>query len=93
MSEKKNNDFFFQNKACRYFPCHKTDNIDDFNCMFCYCPLYMLGDKCGGDYKILENGIKDCSYCLVHHNVNAHEYIESKFDLIEELEQNNRHKE
>lgn len=31
---------FFQNKECEYFPCHKTENEEEFNCLFCYCPLY-----------------------------------------------------
>lgn len=87
MSDKN---FFIQNKNCEYFPCHKTNNIDDFNCMFCYCPLYMLGDKCGGNYKILENNIKDCSECLIPHRKNAHIYIENKFDLIKKYENKNR---
>ncbi len=42
---------FFQNKKCEYYPCHKVDNQDEFNCMFCFCPLYMLKDTCGGNYK------------------------------------------
>ena len=57
---------FFQNKKCEYFPCHKTDNIDNFNCIMCFCPLYTYKD-CGGNYKILKNGIKDCSKCLIPH--------------------------
>ena len=33
---------FVQNKACEYFPCHKTSDPENFNCLFCFCPLYML---------------------------------------------------
>ena len=58
---------FFQNKECEYFPCHKGIAEADFNCLFCYCPLYALGDKCGGQFVYLENGIKDCSNCLRPH--------------------------
>ena len=29
---------FFQHKECEFFPCHKTDHPEDFNCLFCYCP-------------------------------------------------------
>lgn len=32
---------FYQNKACEYFPCHPVDDPDSFNCLFCYCPLYL----------------------------------------------------
>lgn len=44
---------FFQNKECEYFPCHKVKNTENFNCLFCYCPLYALGDKCGGNFKYI----------------------------------------
>lgn len=39
--------------------CHQRDSIC---CLFCYCPLYEQQD-CGGDYKILRNGTKDCTDC------------------------------
>ena len=39
---------FFQHTACEFFPCHETAHPEDFNCLFCYCPLYALGDRCGG---------------------------------------------
>ena len=43
---------FFQNKECEYFPCHKTENEEEFNCLFCYCPLYRekkcIGNECEG---------------------------------------------
>ncbi len=38
----------FQHKNCEYFPCHKGVSEDVYNCLFCYCPLYMLKDACGG---------------------------------------------
>lgn len=58
---------FFQNKNCEYFPCHQGIDEENFNCLFCYCPLYALGDKCGGKFVYLENGVKDCSNCLRPH--------------------------
>lgn len=76
---------FFQNSKCEYFPCHEVKNSDNFNCLFCYCPLYALGEKCGGNFKYLENGIKDCSNCLVPHNPKGHDYIVSKYSEILEL--------
>lgn len=64
----KNNYKFFQNRECEYFPCHKVGKNceENFSCLFCYCPLYLIED-CGGNYKILENGIKDCSECILPH--------------------------
>lgn len=57
---------FVQNKECEYFPCHKVEE-DKFNCLFCYCPLYMLGDDCGGNVKYTDTGIKNCSDCTLPH--------------------------
>ena len=47
---------FFSHKNCEFFPCHKTDDPDNFNCLFCYCPLYALGDKCGGNFTYAYGG-------------------------------------
>lgn len=76
---------FCQNRQCEYFPCHKGIADADFNCLFCYCPLYALGDKCGGNFRYLENGIKDCSNCLVPHRRENYEFVMSKMDQIMEL--------
>ena len=77
---------FFQHKECEYFPCHKTDRIEDFNCLFCYCPLYMLGDKCGGNFTYTEKGIKSCMGCMVPHVRGNYEFINSKYsDIIENI--------
>ncbi len=65
---------FFANKSCVYFPCHKVENEEDFNCLFCYCPLYLL-EKCAGNPSIIANGIKDCSNCLVPHKPQNYELI------------------
>ena len=40
---------------------------ETFSCLFCYCPLYALGDQCGGNFSYTESGIKDCSKCLRPH--------------------------
>ena len=58
---------FFQNRNCEYFPCHAGADPETFSCMFCYCPLYALGDKCGGNFTYTDSGIKDCSACLRPH--------------------------
>ena len=58
---------FFCNRECEYFPCHAGVDEAAFNCLFCYCPLYALGAACGGDFVMLENGIKDCSGCTIPH--------------------------
>ena len=81
---------FFQNRDCEYFPCHETKHPADFNCLFCYCPLYTLGSRCGGSFKYLENGVKDCSGCLLPHGRGSYSYVVSKFPELMELAKKNR---
>lgn len=74
---------FFSHRECEYFPCHKTKDPDNFNCLFCYCPLYALGDQCGGNFKYTENGIKDCTNCLLPHKRENYDYITGRYkDLM-----------
>lgn len=73
---------FFQNTGCKYFPCHKTQSPEQFNCMFCYCPLYMLDDRCGGNFTYTPSGIKDCSNCLLPHSKGGYDYVNAKFQEI-----------
>lgn len=73
---------YFQHKTCEYFPCHKTDKPEDFNCLFCYCPLYALGKDCGGNFTYTESGIKDCSGCLIPHRRENYERIMAKMEQI-----------
>ena len=58
---------FFENRKCKYFPCH--EGLSDFNCLFCYCPLY--GRKnCPGNPQYISKGdrtIKVCSACTFPH--------------------------
>lgn len=70
-----NSYMFFQNKKCKYFPCHKNIKKKDFNCIFCYCPLYALKNKCMGNFLYLENGVKDCSNCNLPHLKNNYHII------------------
>lgn len=76
---------FFQNKACEYFPCHQGADPERFNCLFCFCPLYALGEKCGGNFRYTEDGIKDCSDCRVPHVPENYDRICSRFAEIAEL--------
>ena len=66
-----NSSKFFSNTNCEYFPCRKTDNPENFSCMFCYCPLYHMAE-CPDTPEILPNGIKDCTNCIFpHYNYDA----------------------
>ena len=73
---------YFCNRECEYFPCHKTENSDDFNCLFCYCPLYALGDRCGGNFRYIQGGIKDCSGCLFPHKRENYDKINARYGEI-----------
>ncbi|HBH3731151.1 TPA: cysteine-rich small domain-containing protein, partial [Clostridioides difficile] len=74
---------FFNHKDCEFFPCHKTNKPEEFNCLFCYCPLYALGENCGGNFKYTDKGIKDCSSCMLPHKKDNYNYIMGKFqDLV-----------
>ena len=81
---------FFQNRQCEYFPCHDDVPEEDFNCLFCYCPLYALGSRCGGNFVYLENGVKDCSRCLLPHGRGRYSYVLSKYPELAELAKKNR---
>lgn len=69
---------FFQNKKCPYFPCHTCNDPEQFSCLFCYCPLYVLGEQCGGNFTYTESGIKDCSSCLIPHRKENYDRITEK---------------
>ena len=71
---------FFSNRNCEYFPCHAGADPEDFNCLFCYCPLYYLGDRCGGNYTYTQQGVKDCSKCLIPHIRGNYGYVVRKFE-------------
>lgn len=87
MDEKKGNYSFFQNRECEYFPCHPGVKKEDFNCLFCYCPLYALGKNCGGAFTYDDKGIKDCSRCLIPHRRENYDYILKKYPDILRLMQ------
>ena len=82
---------FFQNKKCEYFPCHKGIPEADFNCLFCYCPLYTLGKSCGGNCEFLKNGIKSCMNCNFPHQRNNYDKIIARFQEIAKLAADSGH--
>lgn len=73
---------FFQNVECEYFPCHNRVNKEEFNCLFCYCPLYALGAGCGGNCTFTEQGIKDCSNCIVPHQREGYDAVMKKMPEV-----------
>ncbi len=62
---------FVTHRDCPYFPCHEGVPADEFNCLFCYCPLYTLGPDCGGNFTYNAHGYKDCTACAMPHRGDA----------------------
>ena len=73
---------FFQNRQCEYFPCHAGVPEDDFKCLFCYCPLYALGKKCGGRCRYNEKGNKVCTDCTFPHIKDNYSSIIARYTEI-----------
>ena len=76
---------FVQNRSCEYFPCHEGVAEDRFNCLFCFCPLYALGQECGGNFTYTSEGIKDCSRCLRPHDRDQYPAICQKLNQVIEM--------
>lgn len=76
---------FVQNRECEYFPCHQGADPEQFNCLFCYCPLYALADQCGGNFSYTKEGIKDCSACMKPHRRENYDWIMEKMPQLMEL--------
>jgi len=76
---------FFQNRRCEYFPCHEGVPEEEFNCLFCFCPLYALGRRCGGAVDYTEAGCKDCTHCTLPHWRENYGVILEKYGEIEKL--------
>lgn len=63
---------FFENKNCKYYPCHK--GLKEINCLFCFCPLFNT-DKC---FDISGNG--NCKNCTFPHKRENYKKIIKSLD-------------
>lgn len=73
----KHSHCFFENRECQYFPCHQ--GLTDFNCLFCYCPLYSFL-HCPGKPEWKEKDgrtIKVCTNCAFPHQPENYKKIVS----------------
>lgn len=71
---------FFNHVACEYYPCHDMEP-EKLNCLFCFCPLYCLGDTCGGAFRYIGE-VKDCSACTLPHRIESYDYLMAQFARI-----------
>ncbi len=85
MEDRKFDSSFFQNRDCRYFPCHQGVAEEDFNCLFCYCPLYALGKKCGGNCEYIGEGVKSCKGCAFPHHRQNYGRVIARYAEIQEV--------
>lgn len=71
----KNSYRFFENRECKYFPCHR--GIKEVNCLFCYCPLYREINCPGNPSYIKKDGkqIKVCTDCTFPHKSDNYDVI------------------
>ena len=83
---------YFSHRECEYYPCHDGADPDNFNCLFCYCPLYVLGEDCGGNFRYLPSGRKDCTMCLLPHNRKNYGYVTGRYRELAELMEKNKGK-
>lgn len=86
---------YFSHRKCEYFPCHEGADPENFNCLFCYCPLYALGENCGGNFRVTEKGFKDCTRCQLPHKRQNYGYVTGKYQeladrmkMMDDLEKN-----
>ena len=57
-----------------------------FNCLFCYCPLYALGEKCRGNFTYTKSGRKNCKNCaLPHVRENGVKLVSARYEQLAEL--------
>ena len=85
MSENRRHSNFYQNRECEYFPCHEGIPEEEFNCLFCYCPLYALGKKCGGGCIYTESGYKSCAECTFPHWQENYPRMLARYEEIMEV--------
>ena len=70
-----NSDRYFENRDCRYYPCH--EGIEEMNCLFCYCPLYHM-EACPGDPVFRDRDgrmIKVCTGCTFPHRAENYDRV------------------
>lgn len=74
---------YFENKACKYYPCHK--GLTNLNCMFCYCPFYTRAHCPGSPVYKEKDGrtVKVCTDCTFPH---APENYDRMMQLLREAD-------
>lgn len=75
MEDYSFSNMYFENRSCKYYPCHK--GAEHINCLFCFCPLYRF-ENCPGNPKYKEKDgrtIKVCTDCTFPHEKENYDKI------------------
>ena len=67
------------------FPCHEGISAEEFNCLFCYCPLYCLGPGCGGRWAYTDRGVKSCADCTFPHRRENYDAVLRRFPELQRM--------
>jgi len=72
------------NKECRFYPCHKEEELE--SCEYCFCPKYACYDeKTGGKWYVDKydgDKVWDCSDCTIPHKKSFKNAIDIKKENI-----------
>lgn len=66
---------FFENRNCKYFPCHKE--LEEINDWFCYCLLYLRKNSRGNPTYMEKDGrmLKVCTNCTFLHQPENYDVV------------------
>lgn len=66
---------YFENRECKYYPCH--EGMEEMNCLFCFCPLYLKEHCPGKPEYIISKGkkIKSCMHCTFPHQAENYDIL------------------
>jgi len=65
---------YFENRDCAFYPCH---DMEEINCLFCFCPLYEM-EECPGDPVYAEHDgkrVRICNDCRYPHDAVNYEDV------------------
>ena len=76
---------FFSHKKCEYFPCHKGADPEELQLPVLLLSAVRAGREMRREFPYTENGIKDCTGCLVPHRRENYGYITGKYRELAQM--------
>lgn len=62
----KNSYKFFENLGCKYYPCHSGIKKGEFNCLYCFCPIFVVCKR---------HSKSGCEFCKVPHDKGSYKFM------------------